>query len=120
MITRIFPFSFEKSPIVVAPFVALAFGGLLGCTEAADDLRTRVSCADYCSKSFECRGQDPSNDESRACVSNCRDSMENRCGNDNQAAANQAINRCVDRSCAEFRACMVFDAAPECFGFVND
>jgi hypothetical protein len=87
--------------------------------EAVDNLDSRAVCAQYCTKKYDCEGADPTDDEKTDCVNGCRNSIEDDCGNENQAAANDRIGECVDKSCDEFSACMVFDTAPECFGFVN-
>jgi hypothetical protein len=95
---------------------------LTGCEvtqEAADDVRSEAVCGSYCDKRFDCEDLDPSSGENDACVSECRDSIEDNCGNDYQSAANDKIEECVDLSCDEFWTCMFFDAAPECFDFVR-
>lgn len=107
------------SPLAAA-FALLLFIGLVGFgCEAADDFNSRIACDHYCAKNFACQDKSPSSDETRNCIDHCRDSIENQCGNDNQGAANDKIEDCVDKSCTEFWACMAFDAAPECFGFVT-
>ncbi len=88
------------------------------CREAGDDFSSEAACSDYCSKSFDCDDHEPTNDETNDCVDSCRNDIEDNCGNDHQAAANDKIEECVDKSCDEFWPCMVFDVAPECFGFV--
>jgi hypothetical protein len=96
--------------------------GLMGCEEtqeAADDVSSEAICGDYCDKRFDCEDHDPSSDEDEACVNQCRDSIEDNCGNDYQVAANEKMEECVDLGCTEFWACMVFEAAPECFDFVT-
>ena len=96
--------------------------GLMGCEitqETVDDVSSEAICGDYCDKSFDCGDYDPSSAENDTCISQCRDSIEDNCGNDHQLAANDRIKECVDLGCAEFWACMVFDAAPECFDFVT-
>jgi hypothetical protein len=89
-------------------------------TEAKDNFDSAVACNHYCDKKFECLNADQSSDEHNACVSECRDSIENQCGNEHQAAANDKIEECVDQNCGSFWVCMVFEAAPECLGFVNN
>ena len=105
----------------VALVLALsAFVGLTAsCGETIDNFNSEASCKDYCAKSFDCNNQSPTSGETDTCVGNCRNAIEDNCGNDNQAAANDKINECVDKGCVEFWGCMVFDTAPECFGFVN-
>ncbi len=99
-------------------FAAIAVGLLVSC-EASDNLGSRIACSQYCSKDFDCQSVDPSTDEYASCVSECRDSIENNCGNDFQSAANDTIHECVDKSCTDFYTCMVFEAAPTCFGFLD-
>ena len=94
----------------------------LGCesaTKAKDNFDSRLTCGDYCAKNFGCATHEPTSDETDTCVSNCRKSIEDNCGNEHQAAANDKVDECIDKGCAEFRVCMVFEAAPGCFGFVN-
>jgi len=104
-----------------ALFLSLGLMGIgCGAEEAINDFNSKNTCEDYCAKNFECNSVAPTTDETDVCVSDCRASMENDCGNENQDAANDQINECVDKGCAEFWACMVFDAAPECYGFVSE
>jgi hypothetical protein len=90
-----------------------------GCETAADNFDSRVACRHYCDKEFDCNDDDPTSGEFADCVSDCRESIEDNCGNENQGEANDKIEECVDKSCINFWACMVFDVAPECFGFVD-
>jgi len=108
-------------PVLAASALLLSIG-LTGCEETqetADDVSSEAICGDYFDKKFDCEDLDPSSGESDSCVSECRDSIEDNCGNDYQDAANNKIEECVDLSCAEFWTCMVFEAAPECFDFVS-
>lgn len=99
--------------------MALASSGCGSAKEAVDDFNSKNTCEDYCDKRFSCDNTEPTSDETDTCVSNCRSSMEDDCGNENQADATDKINECVDESCSAFTACMVFEAAPECFGFTD-
>lgn len=87
-------------------------------TETIDNFDSRVACEDYCEKKNDCSDA-ASNSDTDACVSACRNSIEDNCGNENQAAANDKIGECVDKGCAAFGVCMTFEVAPECFGFVE-
>ncbi|MCB9726856.1 MAG: hypothetical protein H6744_15000 [Deltaproteobacteria bacterium] len=87
-------------------------------TEMVDNEKSAVVCADYCAKKFDCEDRTASVDEDEACVAACRDSIEDGCGNDHQAAANARLAECVDKGCTEFWDCLVFAEAPECFNFV--
>lgn len=112
-----------KKP-VLAVITLLSAAGLMafGCDDAKkakDNFDSRITCEKYCNKKFDCADQDASGDESDTCVSACRNSIEDKCGNNHQAAANAKIETCVDKGCAEFTVCMVFEAAPECFGFTT-
>lgn len=98
------------------PLSAVLMGS--GC-EVFDDANSQRTCQEYCSKKFDCGNRQPTENETNTCVGSCRNSIEDNCGNDHQAGANEKIGQCTDKSCAEFGACMVFDAAPECFGFVK-
>jgi hypothetical protein len=93
--------------------------GLFASCEASDNLGSRIACSQYCDKDYDCQGVDPSADEYSSCVSSCRSSIEDNCGNDLQHAANEKIYECVDKSCTDFTLCMVFEAAPTCFGFLD-
>ncbi len=88
--------------------------------ELAADIDSQTACAQYCSKSAACAEADPTDSETSDCIAECRSDIENNCGNDQQAEANTQIMECVDLSCTEFATCMVFEAAPACFGFAND
>ena len=108
---------------VAATLVLLALG-LAGpacevAREAKDDFDSHIACQDYCAKAYACKNHTPTTDETSSCVSACRNSIENNCGNDHQAAANDKIGECVDKGCVDFWGCMVFQAAPECYGFVS-
>lgn len=87
--------------------------------EVIDNIDSAVNCRDYCIKKADCNDEQPSDEESQACVRACRDAIEDGCGNEHQAAANDKIAECVDLDCPEFWDCMVFEPAPECFGFVD-
>ncbi len=99
--------------------ILLAATLIMSSCDAADNFNSRIACRKYCSKSFDCKDQDPSSSETNDCVDSCRDSIENNCGNEHQAAANDQINDCVDKGCVDFWLCMYFEVAPECFGFVS-
>jgi hypothetical protein len=87
--------------------------------ETFDNIDSRVNCREYCVKKADCNDEQASGDETQVCVDACRDSIEDECGNDHQADANDKIGECVDMACNEFWDCMAFDVAPECFGFVD-
>jgi hypothetical protein len=107
--------------LVQRAFVLLALTvNLMACQETVDNIDSRVACREYCAKRFACADQNPTNEESSDCTRACRSNIEDDCGNEHQAAANDAIHRCVDLSCVEFGACMVFEAAQECFAFARD
>lgn len=89
-----------------------------GC-DSVDNFNSQVACSHYCSKNFDCQDKTPTGDESSTCIGKCRNSIEDECGNEHQDAANKKIEECVDKGCADFWACMVFDAAPNCYGFVS-
>ena len=99
--------------------IGLTGSGCESTQEAIDNFDSRVACDHYCDKNFDCQNKSPTGDETDTCVSKCRDSIEDKCGNEHQAAANDHIEDCVNKACADFWACMVFDAAPECYGFVS-
>jgi hypothetical protein len=98
----------------------LSLGLLCSCSDAVNNVSSDVNCRDYCSKKFNCADEEVTNSESKACISSCRDAIEDSCGNENQADANNKIAECVDKSCGAFWTCMVFETAPECFSFVSN
>ncbi len=98
----------------------LTFTLAAACTIQKDNLDSRFACTDYCTKKFECSGDNPTGDEKRECVTACRDTIENDCGNEHQAAVNDKMDECKDQSCGQFYTCMVFETAPECLGFVGE
>lgn len=114
---------FLRSPLFKAASAGLLLAAVLvftnGCG-AIDDFNSYVACQQYCDKNFQCLGISPDNDQVGECISNCRDSIENHCGDEHQAAANDHILDCVDLGCPGFWTCMVFDSAPECYGFVTN
>jgi len=113
--------------LFVGSFVALLFTiGLMGACggdtseESKDNFNSQVACNKYCTKHFDCKDVEPTDEETDDCISSCRNAIEDNCGNDNQQAANDKIEECVDQGCTDFGACMVFEAAPDCFGFVDE
>lgn len=107
------------APGFVMITILLAAILIMSSCDAADNFNSRIACRKYCSKNFDCKDEDPSFSETNDCVDSCRDSIENNCGNEHQAAANDQIEECVDKSCVDFWLCMHFDVAAECFGFVS-
>ncbi len=105
--------------MVAAGVLLLSAGLTSSCGEEIDNFNSEITCSDYCDKKADCNNSDPSNNEIDACIDSCRNSIEDDCGNEHQAAANDQIGECVDKGCTDFWACMIFDAAPECYGFVN-
>lgn len=99
----------------LAAIVAFA-SGCESAEETIDNIDSRIQCNKYCEKIESCG--DESMDK-KECVDDCRSSIEDECGNENQGAANDKIDECTDKGCTEFYVCMVFEAAPECFGFVD-
>jgi hypothetical protein len=111
--------TFRLPRLALLPLL-LAVGWLgSGCGEEIDDFESQAACRDYCAKSFDCDNYVPTSAETDDCVADCRNAIEDECGNEHQAAANDQIQQCVDMGCTDFHACMVFDAAPECYGFVD-
>jgi hypothetical protein len=109
--------------VASALLLSLVLAGCEGSSvrESIDNIETKnFICKDYCEKKFDCANQTPTNDEAKSCVKDCSNAIENNCGNEHQAAANDKIGECVDKSCTDFWACMVFETAPECFGFVKN
>ena len=104
-------------PVVAVGAILLGEAMLFsGC----DDLNSYFACQSYCTKHFECSNEDPTGDESNACVSDCQDSIDNNCGPEHQAEVNETIGKCTENSCSTFATCMVFDAAPDCLGLFSD
>jgi hypothetical protein len=114
-----------KTNLMFATISLLLFVGLMapGCDsvqETIDNLDAQSTCSDYCAKVYDCDNVVPTSDETDSCVTSCRNSLEDNCGNENQAAAVDKVEECVDKGCVDFLSCMVFDVAPECFGFVSE
>lgn len=106
-------------------FVFAAFA-LIACGEAkeeieetVDDVRAAEACDDYCDKLADCADEEMTESEDDACEARCEDDLRDNCGEDDRPAAVEKINECVEMSCGEFAGCMVFEAAPACFGFVD-
>lgn len=112
------------SPLIATVALLFAVGptgsGCDSAQEAVDNFDSQAACQDYCAKKFDCQDHDATSAETDDCVGACRNSIEDDCGNEHQAEANDRIGECVDKGCAEFGACMVFEAAPACYGFVNE
>jgi hypothetical protein len=112
----------SKARVSMFAAVALLFsvGLMLGsCGEEIDDFNSEIQCRDFCAKDFECKSMIPTDDETNVCVNQCRNHIEIQCGNEHQAVANAQIEQCVDMGCVDFFVCMVFDANPQCYGFVG-
>lgn len=107
-------------PRAGAGILLLTVLALSACGEKLDDVNSEAACTNYCDKMFACDELDPTSDEQETCVSECRDTIENECGNDAQSGANTIIQECVDLACDDFWPCMVYEEAPECFDFVPD
>jgi hypothetical protein len=105
--------------VLAIPFILLTATGCDDTEEAFDNLDSRIQCGNYCDKKTDCESSGSTSESRDVCVSDCRQAIEDDCGNDHQDAANDRIDECVDKSCTEFWTCMVFDLAPECFGFVS-
>lgn len=108
---------FTRGLIVPLAAIVLSIAAGTGCG-ALDDFNSYLACQHYCSKNYECLGVMPTGEATDNCIANCRESIEFNCGDENQQAANDHIEECVDLGCPGFWTCMVFDSAPECYGFV--
>lgn len=111
-------------PITLALSAAFAIGALAttACGEAEDaveEVQALEACDDYCDRKFECADEDPTDEEDDECTNECEDTLNNTCDRENRDQAIETLNDCVDNSCGEFTACLVFEAAPECFDFVD-
>ena len=100
--------------------IALLSAGCGATEEAVDDFNSKSACEKHCTKKYDCADKNPTGDQTEACVNGCRDSIEDNCGNEHQAAATDKIEDCVDQACPGYTTCMVFEVAPECFGFVEN
>lgn len=110
--------AYIRSFAILSTAATLAFG--VACTTQKDDIESGIACKQFCKKSFECDEYNPTRNETRECVSDCRATIDNECGAENQAAVNEQIMECKDRSCGDFRVCMVFETGPECLGLSDD
>jgi hypothetical protein len=114
-----------RGPILAA-VALLLFAGLIGCEgsrtrEGIDDFDTKFfACPDYCVKTFQSEDHDLSDDDTDVCISDCSNSIEDNCGNENQAAANYKTGECFDKNCVEFWACLVLDSNPACLDFASN
>lgn len=93
-----------------------------GCSEAEeglDNLGSEKSCKQYCSRKYECDGVTASEDQSNACRDNCENQLEVKCGNNKQDAANEKIGECVDKTCDQFKSCLILTDTPECLAFTQ-
>lgn len=107
---------------LTAAIAALALLPLTACDEAEDvveDLQAAEACDDYCDKVADCNDEEPTAEDDAACEDRCMDDLRDACGEDDRPAAVEKINECVEMSCGEFAGCLVFDAAPACFGFTQ-
>lgn len=107
---------------LIATLACLGLFSITGCgeaEEAVNDLRAIEACDDYCDKKFDCADEEVTDEEDDACEQECVDDLEDVCGPENREDAIETLNGCVENSCGDFTACLVFDAAPECFGFVD-
>lgn len=111
--------TFQILFVLAIPFMFTAGSGCDDTEEAFDNLDSRIQCGNYCDKKSDCASTDDTSESRDVCVADCRQNIEDNCGNEHQDAANEVIDDCVDKSCTEFVTCMIFEAAPECFGFVS-
>ena len=107
-----------RSLTILLATAALASTG--SCLLDEDDFDSRTACRKYCTKMFECDDVEPKGSERRACVSGCRETIGDECGEEHQPAVNDRVMECEDQSCSGFWACMIFEPAPECLDFVED
>ncbi len=115
-----YPSTTQTRTAAGAGFLLLAVFSLSACGEKLDDVNSEAACSNYCDKMYACDEYDATSDEEATCVSECRDTIENECGNDAQGEANTIIQECVDLACDDFWPCMVYEEAPECFEFVPE
>lgn len=88
--------------------------------EAVNDVRAAEACDDYCDKKFACADEEPTNEEDDACEDDCQNTLEDTCGDNDREGAIDKLNECVEEdSCGDFTACLIFEAAPECFDFTD-
>lgn len=108
---------------MLAVITCLAAFAVVGCDEteeAITDLRAEEACDDYCDKKFSCAEDDPTSEEDEACENDCVTSLEDTCGENDRQGAIEKLNECVEEEeCGDFTACLIFEAAPECFDFTD-
>lgn len=107
---------------LIALTIALSATALIACDEAeevVEDLQAAEACDDYCDKVADCRDEQMTDAEDAQCEDRCMDTLRDECGTDDRPAAVEKINECVEMACGEFAGCLVLDAAPACFGFVD-
>lgn len=109
----------QMATLALLQTLTLLWMGCGGIEEMKNNFDSRGACQSFCTKRFECESKNSNDSENDICTSSCRNSIENNCGNEHQAAANDKIQECVDKGCVNFTTCMAFSASPSCFGFVN-
>lgn len=114
---------FRTLNTVVVAFSLLGLSTLAtGCgeaEEAVDDVRSWEACDDYCDRKADCADETYTSEEDEACTNECIDTIDDTCDADHRSEAITKLNNCVEEACGEFYGCLVFDAAPACFGFVD-
>lgn len=100
----------------------LGLAGLAGCgtaEDAVEDVRALEACDDYCDRKSDCADETLTDEEDEACTNECIDTIDDTCDAEYRSEAIDTLNDCVEMSCGDFYACLVFDSAPACFGFVD-
>lgn len=106
----------------VAALSIIGLSALAGCgaaEDAVEDARSWEACDDYCDRKFDCADESPTSEEDQACTDECIDTLDDTCDAEHRSEAIDTLNDCVELSCGDFYACLVFDTAPACFGFVD-
>lgn len=89
--------------------LGLAFSGLVGCSEAVDDINNSIDCNTVCQRYADCFDGDYD-------VDGCSDKCENRAGSDDDRQRQlRTCDACIDdRSCTA----ATFACADDCVGIV--
>ncbi|NVB38599.1 hypothetical protein G6O69_12230 [Pseudenhygromyxa sp. WMMC2535] len=87
----------------------LVLGACAGDLDGTGDLRTQISCEDYCAQAKSC---DEDLDE-QDCIDNCVDTIDD-CMADEQEEALDQIDECATEACGDFAGCTI-DAGAACY-----
>ena len=103
-------FRFFHRPLLL--ILGLGLGLALGaCTDldGTGDLRTQISCENYCEQAKECND----NVDAQDCIDRCLGSVDD-CMADEQEQALDQLDDCATESCNDFAGCTI-EAGAQCY-----